>query len=135
MLRPRPYFGFALFTVASALWIADLAFRLTVTVDVADQASSGTAIAGWYGPLAGWGDQGLMEAAALAAAVAVIAYAVAARRTGRFSTWSIWWAAAFSTAVIVEVAVSGDVIPLLFYLAPAGFGVDELYRLIRARRG
>jgi hypothetical protein len=76
-----------------------------------------------------------MEAAALAAAVAVLAYAIAARRTGRFASWSIWWAAAISAAIIVEVAASGDVIPILFYLAPAGFGVDEVFRLMRARRG
>jgi hypothetical protein len=63
LLRPRPYFGLALFTGAAGLWIADLAFRLTTTVDVADQSSRGHDIAGWYGPLWRWGDQGLMEAA------------------------------------------------------------------------
>jgi hypothetical protein len=29
------------------------------------------------------------------------------------------------------VVVTGDVIPLLLYLAPAGFGIDEFYRLMR----
>ena len=121
--------------MAAALWIADLAFRLTVTVGAADQASRRNAVAGWYGPLAKWGNQGLMEAAAVAAAVAVFAYAVAARGAGRFSSWASWWAAAISAGLVLEVAVTGDVIPLLIYLAPAGFAIDKLYRLARAQRG
>ena len=135
ILRPRPVFGLAMFSIAAALWIADLAFRLTVTVGAADRVSSGDAVAGWYSPLAGWGDQGLMEAAALAAAVAVLAYAVAARDDGRFARWSIWWAAVISVGLVLEVALTGDVIPLLIYLAPAGFAVDHVSRSIRARRG
>jgi hypothetical protein len=135
VLRPKPYVALALFAVAAALWIADLTFRLTVTVDAADEAGRGDPVAGWYGSLAKWGDQGLMEAAAVAAAVAVFAYAVAARGAGHFASWASWWAAAISAGLVLEVAVTGDVIPLLIYLAPAGFAIDELYRLARAQRG
>ena len=135
LLRPRLLFGYAMFAVAVALWIADLVFRLTTTVAVADQSARGQGIPSWYPPLARWADEGLMNAAALAAAVAVLAYAVALRRSGRFTTWSVWWAAVTSVAIIIEVGATGDVIPLFIYLAPAGFGIDEMYRLIRAHGG
>jgi hypothetical protein len=134
LLRPRPYAALVFFAVTITLWIADLTFRLTVTVDVADRISSTAGIPDWYGPLWRWGDQGLMVAAALAAVVAVVPYAIAGFVSDRFAKWPSWWAAAIAAVIAVQAAVSRDVIPLLLYLAPAGFGVDLLVRRVRANK-
>jgi hypothetical protein len=128
------YAALVFFAVTITLWIADLTFRLTVTVDVADRISSTAGIPDWYGPLWRWGDQGLMVAAALAAVVAVVPYAIAGFVSDRFAKWPSWWAAAIAAVIAVQAAVSRDVIPLLLYLAPAGFGVDILVRRVRANK-
>ena len=63
------------FAVAgSAVWIANLAYRLTVTVRVADAVHHIVAVPDWYADVTGWADDGLLGAAGLLFGVAVLAF-------------------------------------------------------------
>ena len=46
--RPVPTIASTLATITSTLWITNLAFRLTTTVQIADHVSRGDAVPDWY---------------------------------------------------------------------------------------
>jgi hypothetical protein len=117
----------ALIVLASTLWTASLAFRLTVTVSVADAASAGHAAPDWYEPVNAWVGA-LWYAAALLGAAATIGYGLTVRGADVLPGWTGWLAIAVGVFMFGLFAVTRDVPPVLLYLAPTAFGVTALIR-------
>lgn len=121
-----------LMTLASTLWIANLAFRLTVTVQTADAVSGGGAVPDWYEQVNAW-TGGLWYAAALTGAVAIIGYGVAVTAVtggGVLPPWTGWLAVGFGVLMLGLFLATGDVPPFLLYVAPTVFGVTALVRAV-----
>jgi hypothetical protein len=117
----------ALMVTASVLWTANLAFRLTVTVDIADAASAGRPVPDWYQPVNAWVGT-LWYAAALLGAAATIGYGLAVRGGDVLPAWTGWLAISVGVFMFGLFAVTRDVPPVLLYLAPTAFGVTTLIR-------
>ena len=113
--------------LASALWTATLAFRLTVTVEVVDMVRNSNGVPEWYTPLSGWAG-GLWNAAALVGAVGLIGYGIAVVGGNVLPGWTGWVAVGFGVVMLGLFAVTRDVPPILLYLAPTMFGVTALIR-------
>jgi hypothetical protein len=117
--------------LASTLWTATLAFRLTVTVRVLDTVRNGDAVPEWYEPLNGWAG-GLWNAAALIGAVALVGYGLAVVGGSVLPGWTGWVALGFGVVMLGFFALTRDVPPILLYLAPTTFGVTALIRAASA---
>jgi hypothetical protein len=117
----------ALMVLASTLWTANLAFRLTVTMHVADVASTGRAVPDWYQPVNAWVGA-LWYAAALLGAAATIGYGLTIRGGDVLPGWTGWLAVSVGVLMFGLFAVTRDVPPVLLYLAPTTFGVTALIR-------
>jgi hypothetical protein len=122
-----PAAALVLMALASTLWLANLAFRLTVTVRVVDSA----AVPDWYPHLAAW-TGGLWAAAALAGALAMLGYGVTVRTSAILPAWTGWFAIGSGALMLGLFAVIRDVPPFLLYLAPTAFGVTALARAVAA---
>lgn len=112
--------GLVLMSAASALWLANLAFRLTVTVRVA----AGEVVPSWYEPLHGW-TVGLLAVAAVLAGLAVVCYGVAMFGVVR---WAGIAALVLGAAVLGLFLATLNVPPILLYLAPLVLGVAAFVR-------
>ena len=73
-----PTVALTLMALASALWLANLAFRLTVTMRVAGAVANGGTVPDWYEDINAW-TGGLWSIAALAGALATVCYGLAIR--------------------------------------------------------
>jgi hypothetical protein len=125
-----PTVALALMTLASTLWTANLAFRLTVTVQAA-AVSNGGAVPDWYEPLNAWAGA-LWYAAALTGASAMIGYGLAAAYGSVLPGWTGWLAVALGVVILGLFVITRDVPPVLLYLAPTAFGVAALIRAATA---
>jgi hypothetical protein len=121
-----------LMTLASTLWIANLAFRLTVTVRTADLVSGGGSVPEWYEQVNAWAG-GLWYAAALTGAVALVGYGVAVTGGGVLPAWTGWLAVGFGVLMLGLFLITGDAPPILLYLAPTVFGVTALIHALTGR--
>ncbi len=121
-----PAVATALVVAGSAVWIANLAYRLTVTVRVADAVHSGVPIPKWYADVTGWADGGLLGAAGLLFGVAVLMFGVRIAVSRVLSRWTGWFAAVVGLFLIGQFVVARDVVPALIYLAPLPAGVAAL---------
>ncbi|SFU09841.1 hypothetical protein SAMN05660657_05657 [Geodermatophilus amargosae] len=119
-----PVAGLALLAVAAALWITDLAWRLTTTVRIAD-ASAGSPPP-WCDPLAAWADAGLCYVAALSGGAAMARYGWAVARSGLLPRWSGCVTAALGLLLLAEFANTADVVPRPLHAAPLPVGVSVL---------
>lgn len=122
-----PTAALALMILASTLWIAVLAFRVTVTVRVADTVANGGAVPDWYEQINAW-TGGLWAAAALTGGLAMAGYGVTVAAGDVLPGWTGWLAVGISVFMLGLFAVTRDVPPLLLYLAPTAFGVTALIR-------
>lgn len=114
--------GLILMSVATALWLSNLAFRLTVTLRV---AADGGPVPSWYAPMSAW-TVGLLATAAVLAGCALLCYGVAV-----LSVWPRWagfTALAFGAGVLGLFLATLNVPPILLYLAPLALGIAALTR-------
>jgi hypothetical protein len=130
-LNRRPSIGplatsaLILMTLASTLWMANLAFRLTVTVRAVDALAAGGAVPEWYEPLNAWAG-GMWSAAALTGGLSMIGYGFAVPRAGMLPGWTGWLAVGLGVVMLGLFLVTRDVPPFLLYVAPTVFGVVAL---------
>jgi hypothetical protein len=117
----------ALMVLASTLWTANLAFRLTVTINAADAAAADRAVPDWYQPVNAWVGA-LWYAAALLGAAAMVGYGLAVRGGDLLPNWTGWLAVSVGAFMLGLFAVTRDVPPVLLYIAPITFGVTALIR-------
>jgi hypothetical protein len=122
-----PTTALGLMVLASTLWIANLAFRLTATVRVVDAVSAGHAVPDWYEPINNWVGA-LWYAAALSGAAATIGYGLVVAGGGVLPGWTGWLAIGVGVFMLGLFAVTRDVPPVLLYLAPTAFGITALIR-------
>jgi hypothetical protein len=123
----------ALMVLAATLWTANLAFRLTVTISVADAVSTGRATPDWYEPVSAWVGA-LWYAAALLGAAATIGYGLTVRGGDVLPGWTGWLAISVGGFMLGLFAVTRDVPPVRLYLAPTAFGVTALIRAAALRQ-
>ncbi len=123
-----PTVALTLAPLASGLWLTNLTFRLTTTVHVVDSMVHGRTVPDWYIDIEAWSDRGLLNAAALVGGTAMVLYGMATVRSALVSSWTAWFAAACGAVLIVEFALTRDVVPALLYLAPLPLGVSALLR-------
>jgi len=116
-----------LMVLASTLWIANLAFRLTVTVRAVDAVSAGHAPPDWYEPINNWVGA-MWYAAALSGAAATIGYGLVVVGGSVLPGWTGWLAIGIGVFMLGLFAVTRDVPPVLLYLAPTAFGITALIR-------
>ena len=117
------------FAVAgSAVWIANLSYRLTVTVQVAEAVHHTGSVPDWYVGLTGWADDGLLGASGLLFGVAVLLFRMSIAASRVLSPWTGWFAVVVGLLLIGEFVISRDVVPALIYLAPLPAGVAALKR-------
>jgi hypothetical protein len=124
---PLPTSALLLATLASTLWIANLAFRLTVTVRAVDTFSASGAVPDWYEPVSAW-TGAMWSAAALAGGLSMLGYGVAVARTSMLPSWTGWLAVGIGVVMLGMFIITRDVPPFLLYVAPAVFGVAALIR-------
>jgi len=122
-----PSTALTLMTLASTLWIANLAFRLTITVRTADLTSAGSATPDWYEHVNAW-TGGLWYAAALTGGLATIGYGLATTGGAVLPAWTGWTAIGLGVVMLGLFLITRDVPPFLLYLAPTIFGVTALIR-------
>ncbi len=122
-----PMAALALTALASTLWLANLAFRLTVTVRTVDTVAGGGAVPDWYEHVNAW-TGGLWSAAALTGGVAMIGYGLSVVAGGALPGWTGWLAVGFGALMLGLFAITRDVPPFLLYVAPTVFGVTALIR-------
>jgi hypothetical protein len=119
---PVAHAGLVLMSAASVLWLGNLAFRLTVTDQV---ARAGGEVPSWYEPMSAW-TVGLLATAAVLAGCALLCYGVAV-----LSVWPRWagfTALAFGAGVLGLFLATLNVPPILLYLAPLALGIAALTR-------
>jgi hypothetical protein len=121
-----------LFGLATAMWVINLVFRLTVTVSVAAAAEGSGTEPSWYQDIRHFADDGLLNAAAVAGGTAMILYGIAVLRSRALAAWSGVLAVA-SGALLVVLYLTGNVIPAVLYLAGLPLGVSALVRAVRAK--
>jgi hypothetical protein len=127
---PTTTVALTLMALASVLWLANLAFRLTVTMRVAGAVADGGTVPDWYEDVNAW-TGGLWSVAALAGALATVCYGLAivgAGPVGALPAWTGWLALGIGALMLVLFLVTRDVPPFLLYLAPTAFGVAALIR-------
>jgi hypothetical protein len=126
-----PSVALTLMALASTLWTANLAFRLSVIVGITDTATAGGAVPGWYEPVNAW-TGAMWSAAALTGALAMIGYGLATTAGQVLPGWTGWLAVGFGVLIVGLFAITGDVPPFLLYVAPTVFGVTALIRTASA---
>jgi hypothetical protein len=126
-----PTAALTLMAVATTLWIANLAFRLTATVRAAGSVSDGAPVPDWYEQVNAW-TGGLWYAAALTGGSAMIGYGLAAAAGQVLPGWTGWLAVGLGVLMLGLFLATGDVPPFLLYLAPTAFGVTALIRAASA---
>ena len=119
-----PAVATAFAVVGSVVWVANLAYRLTVTVRVADRGN----VPDWYSDVTGWADAGLLGAAGLLFGVALLLFGVIIVVSRVLSRWTGWFAGVVGLFLVGQFVVSHDVVPALIYLAPLPAGVAALIR-------
>jgi hypothetical protein len=123
----------ALATAGTAVWIVDLTYRLTATVRVADAVKRHAPVPGWYNDLTAWGDDGLLAAAAVLFGAALLLLGVCIAASAPLPRWTGWFSCVAGALLIGQVAVTGDVVPAVIYLAPVPAGVAALIAGLRLR--
>ncbi|WP_022883551.1 hypothetical protein [Glaciibacter superstes] len=113
------------FGVGTALWAANLAFRLSVTVTVAREHASDPPT--WYGPIAEWAATLWLIAAAFLG-LAVLGIGIATLLWGLLPAWTGWVAIALGVLSLGLLAVTRDSPPIILYLAPVAWGIGALTR-------
>ena len=105
--------------VGAPLWLANLAFRVTVMAVSGTEPLPGFAAASaWAGGLfVGW--TVLANAAMLGIGVAIV-------HSGYPATWSGWIAIVLGALMLAQLVATGDAIPGLYHVAPALIGVALL---------
>jgi hypothetical protein len=105
--------------VGAALWLANLAFRVTaMAVSDPEPPPGFAAVSAWAGGLfLGW--TVLANAAILGIGVAIV-------RSGYPATWCGWVAIVLGGLMLAQLLATGDAIPGLYHVAPALIGVALL---------
>jgi hypothetical protein len=112
-----------LLVVGTALWSANLAFRLTVTVTVAQALEDGPPA--WYGPMGQWA-AGLWLVGAGFLGVAFSGLGLAIVLGAVLPAWSGWIAIAFGLISLGLAAFTRDTPPVILYLIPLPWGIAAL---------
>jgi hypothetical protein len=121
----------ALYATATALWVVNLVFRLTVTVHVAEQTvAAGGVPPGWYEDIRLFADDGLLNAFAVIGGPALFLYGIAVVRSRALAAWSGGLTMAFA-ALMVALYVGGEVVPAVMYVGALPFGVSALIAVLR----
>jgi hypothetical protein len=121
----------ALYGTATALWIVNLVFRLTVTVHVAGQTvAAGSVPPGWYEDIRFFADDGLLNAFAVIGGPALFLYGIAVIRTRALAAWSGGLAITFA-ALMVALYLGREVVPAVMYLGALPLGVSALIAALR----
>lgn len=113
------------FGVGTALWTANLAFRLSVTVGVARENASDPP--DWYSPIAEWAAALWLIAAAFLG-LAVLGIGIATLLWGLLPAWTGWVAIVLGVLSLGLLAVTRDTPPIILYLAPVAWGIGLLTR-------
>ena len=102
--------------LGAALWLASLAFRISVLAAAASEAMPGLeAGAAWAG--------GLFLAWSVLGNAAVVGFGAAIVRSGYPASWCGWAAIALGALVLVQLVVTGDALPALYHVGPVLIGV------------
>ena len=105
--------------VGAALWLANLAFRVTaMAVSGAEPPAGFAAVSAWAGGLfLGW---------TVLANAAIVGIGVAIVHSGYPGTWSGWVAIVLGALMLAQLLATGDAIQGLYHVAPALIGVALL---------
>ncbi|HEU4850241.1 MAG TPA: hypothetical protein VFS93_07515 [Terrimesophilobacter sp.] len=113
----------ALATTGTVLWIVNLAFRLSVTVRVAQ--GLGDAVPDWY--LSAWGWVGaLWSVAAVLLGIGFAALGLLSALSGSLPAWAGWTSVGVVAVAIGLLIFLQDTPPIVIYLAPVAWGVAVL---------
>ena len=105
--------------VGAALWLANLAYRVTtMAVSDPEPPPGFAAVSAWAGGLfLGW---------TVLANAAIVGIGVAIVHSGYPATWSGWVAIVLGALMLAQLLATGDAIPGLYHVAPALIGVALL---------
>jgi hypothetical protein len=118
-----------MFALGTVLWLANLAFRLTVTATEAARYRIGEEIGDWYEPLSTW-VSGLWHIGAMLCALGLVGFGVALVMTDLMPVW-VGWASVGVGALIVGLFILTDGVPvILLYVPTAIFAGEILLRLL-----
>lgn len=118
-----------MFAVGSVLWLANLAFRLSVTATEAEAYRHGAEIGDWYEPLSRW-VSGLWHAGAILCSLGLLGFGISLVMTDLMPFW-VGWTSVGAGALIVGLFILTDgVPPILLYVPTAIFGGVILIRLL-----
>lgn len=124
---PTP--ALVLFAAGTVLWLANVAFRLTVTAAEARIYREDTTVPDWYEPLSNW-VSGLWHAGALLCAVALVGFGVSIIRTGLMFDWVGWTSVGVGALIVGLFILTDGVPPILLYVPTAIFGGVTLINLL-----
>jgi hypothetical protein len=112
--------SFAALLLGATLWLASLAFRVTVM-----GTASGADPPGGLEPLSAWAG-GLFLAWTALGNAAVIGFGAVVVHSGYPATWCGWAAIALGSLVLAQLLITGDSLPALYHIGPALIGVALL---------
>lgn len=107
----------AAIAIGCASWLVSLAFRVS-TLPAAGDAASVDLLRSWAG--------GLFYQWAVLANVAAVGLGAAAVHAGHPSAWGGWLCLAFGALLLLQLATTGDALPVTYHLGPLALGVAFL---------
>jgi hypothetical protein len=120
-----------LFAAGTGLTLADIAFGLKVSYDLAIGASN-VPLPSWYGPMNDWGDALFTTGTGVLGAAALLACGWELVRRRALARWSGWITVAAAVAMLGQVAAFGALLPFPQFLTFLALGAAVL---LRSRRG
>jgi hypothetical protein len=124
---PTP--ALVMFTAGTVLWLANLAFRLTVTATEARAYRDGEEVGSWYEPLSSWAG-GLWHAGAMLCALGLVGFGVANVMATLMPGWVGWTSVGVGAVIVGLFILTDGVPPILLYVPTAIFGGVILLRLM-----
>jgi hypothetical protein len=120
-----------LFAAGAGLALADIAFGLKVSYDLAIR-SSNMPVPSWYEPMNEWGDALFTAGTGLLGAAALLACGCEILRRRALARWSGWITVVAAVAMLAQVAAFGGLLPFPQFLTFLALGAAVL---LRSRRG
>jgi hypothetical protein len=125
--RTLSWLGLIAFLLGAVLWVTDMAYDLSVTVWVAQNAARGSAEPEFYAPLILWGET-LAGIYNLLAFLAMAAYGAAILHTRLLPRWVGWAAIVWSVVWLGMYLLTLSAPPVLHQVMPLLIGIMLLLR-------